>query len=113
MASVSGGAYEGITVKVSGEALKTAAENAQSRINKMIRVFESIDQLVARSSSYWIGEAGDAHRQAYESRKDEIQTALTRLKEHPADLLSMASVYDSAESGARDLASGLPSDVLS
>ena len=37
MASGSGGVYEGITVKVSGEALKTAAENAQSRINKMVR----------------------------------------------------------------------------
>ncbi|HIQ98951.1 MAG TPA: hypothetical protein IAB23_04625 [Candidatus Scybalocola faecavium] len=113
MASGSGGVYEGITVKVSGEALKTAAENAQSRINKMVQVFESIDRLVARSSSYWIGEAGDAHRRAYESRKEEIQAALKRLKEHPGDLLSMASVYDSAESAARDLAAGLPSDVLS
>ena len=113
MASGSGSVYDGMTVKVSGEALKSATQTAQSHINRMAQIFESVEQLVSRSSSYWIGQAGDAHRRAYESRKEEIREALKRLKEHPADLMTMASVYDSAESAAREMAAGLPSDVLS
>ncbi|MBS5522106.1 MAG: WXG100 family type VII secretion target [Clostridiales bacterium] len=113
MSDMSGGPYDGLTLKVSPEALRSAAQTAQSHINNMVQLFEAVDQLVFRSQGYWQGEAGDFHRKSYEQRKEDIQLALKRLKEHPGDLLAMAEVYDTAERGAGELAAALPSDVLS
>lgn len=106
------GNYAGLSLKVSPEALKSTAQTAQSRIDKMAQIFDSVGQLVARSQGYWQGEAADVHRKSYEELKADIELALNRLREHPKDLLEMAQVYDTGEQGALELAAALPSDVL-
>ncbi len=112
MANSSGSSYAGMSLNVSPEALRNAAQTAQGRINKMVQLFDSVEQLVSRSKGYWQGDAGEFHRKSYEDRKEDIALALKRLQEHPGDLLAMADVYDTSESTAREIAAALPSDVL-
>ena len=112
MAETSAGSYDGLVLKVSPEALLSAAQSAQDHIAKLTSVFDSIEQLVSRSQGYWQGDAGDFHRSSYEERREDIALVLGRLKEHPGDLLAMANVYSKAESTAQETASALPADAL-
>lgn len=107
-----GSVYSGMTVKVTPEILKSTASTASGHINEMVRIFESMDQLVSRSQSYWLGDAGDLHRKSYESRKEDVRLALNRLKEHPVKLTQITQVYGDAERATTEMAAALPSDAL-
>ena len=48
----------------------------------------------------------------YNDVKDDVETIIRRLKEHPADLLKMAGIYEDSESFAQQIASALPEDVI-
>ena len=68
--------------------------------------------LVDKSSGYWIGEAGEMHRKNYADQKDNIDTILRRLSEHPGDLRAIAQTYTTVELKTQEIAANLPGDVL-
>ena len=100
-------------LRVTPEQLKIKATETTAEINQMSQAFDELARVVARTSHYWIGEAGNSHRQEYEKEKKEIDEMLRRLKEHPADLLKMANVYETTEDKVEALAADLPDDVIS
>lgn len=103
---------EEFTVMVETGQLLQAAEDLQSRVSRLEGAFSEMSRIVGRTQNYWLGEAGEAHRNAFLSRQDKRIEAVLRLAEHVTDLRKMAGVYEEAERGAVEMARSLPGDVI-
>lgn len=100
------------SLTVTPETLLEKATSVQKYIRLMKQDFSNLESTVNGTKSYWIGEAGDAHRNYYESQKEEIETIFARLAEDVRDLQTMSGVYSQTEQQVRELAQELPSDVI-
>ena len=101
-----------ITLRVTPEALKTKANEVEGQIKALETEFNTIQDLVSRTSGYWIGEAGERARAEFESQREDIDTILKRFKEHPIDLMKMAGVYDEAVQAALAQNQTLETDII-
>lgn len=64
----------------------------------MSGVFEMLYETVRKTVGYWIGNAHEAYQSSYEKAETEqLQTALSNLKEYPVKLREMAGIYDEGE----------------
>lgn len=88
------------------------ATSVQRRIREMQTAFRELESTVNKTRQYWIGEAGDAHRDYYDEHKKDVEEVFMRLSEDVTDLREMARVYATTESEVTDLAEDLPSDVI-
>ena len=86
-----------ITLKVEPAALKTKASEVENDINVLEKHFNSIQDIVARTSGYWVGNAGDKARKEFNVQKENIAKIIKRFREHPTDLLVIAGIYDENE----------------
>lgn len=102
--------WESLTV--STEVMQQKASAVETKIQVMKTAFDSLEQTVHRTENYWIGEAGDAHRDYFAENRPKLEEIIKRLTEHVRDLHQMKEVYAQAERGAEDLAEDLPSDVI-
>lgn len=100
------------SLTVEPDILLSQARAADSSINKMKNIFTELESIVNGTNSYWIGEAGDAHRQIYQGKKEEISDIFARLKEDVCDLQQMASLYAATENEVTEIANDLPADVI-
>ncbi|MCC8168719.1 MAG: WXG100 family type VII secretion target [Clostridiales bacterium] len=101
-----------VTLVVTPEALYTQAEAVAKRISSMQTQFDEIEAAVSGTSAYWVGDAGDAHRAAYEERLPEIEEIFKRLSEFVTDLEQIAGVYEETEKAVTEIAEDLPADVI-
>ena len=99
-------------ITVTTEQLRTQASVVRNELNKMEREFDQIRNLIDGSSSYWVGEAGDAHRKQYTIRISTVEEMFQRYREHIKDLEEMAGIYEAAEQVAREAADSLPASSL-
>ena len=102
----------GVHIKVSTEVLNNKAAEVSKELDAMRRDFDTLRQTVQNSTSYWIGEAGDLHRQLFAEQSDDIDLILSRLSEHPVDLQQIAGVYAGMEAEFQSMSGELPADVL-
>ena len=102
----------GITLKVTPEALKTKASEIETDIKQLEAHFNSIQDIVSRSTGYWVGAAGDKARKEFDSKKDDTDKVIRRFREHPTDLLTMAGVYAEGERSALEDSKTLATDVI-
>lgn len=103
---------EGITVKVAPEALREAAGEVQRTVLQLGRDMDEAKSLVDRSRYSWTGPAGDKFRKSFGARRTEAQELLDRLAKYPSDLLSMAQIYDQAETANTQAAGKLDTDII-
>lgn len=101
-----------IRLRVTPSQLQNQAQEVTKQIQTMENAFTELEQLIEKTSFYWIGEAGDLHRRKYQEGKETINEMLRRWKEHPNDLMQMAGVYSETEQKLEELASVLPDDVI-
>ena len=101
-----------VAVKVSPEVLITQAEEVRRLGNDMRRRFDVLENTMAHTRGYWIGEAGDLHRKLYDEQKDNVNQMLRRLLEHPDDLLAISENYKAAERANVESATMLDADVI-
>ena len=101
-----------ITLRVTPEALKAKAAEVENDIKKLESHFNSIEDIVSRSTGYWQGIAGDKARTEFYTRKDDTSRVIARFKEHPTDLLNMAELYAVAEKTAEYINQALKTDVI-
>lgn len=101
-----------VTFKVTPEELISKAQTVQSLGNKIQNDFMKIEDVMNKTSRYWIGEAGEAHRKKYNDQKEDIHRMMIRLLEHPDDLLRISGNYTTAEETNVNTAQGLPSDIF-
>ncbi|WP_349943932.1 WXG100 family type VII secretion target [Lacrimispora sp. BS-2] len=104
--------FGSVTFKVTPEVLNAKANEVSSLIKKVRMEFDNLNTSINRTKTYWIGEAGDAHRKAYEDQKTNIDEIIRRLEEHPRDLVSIARTYTDAELEIEEYISSLPSDLI-
>lgn len=102
----------GFQLKVKTEVLQAQAANVSSEISKIEKEWKNIETLIKRSKGYWEGEASNQHIQYYQEVKDPVNKVISRLKEHPTDLLKMAGIYSTAEQEAAGLTNALPDEVI-
>lgn len=100
------------TLEVTPEELDAKAHLVSAQIAEMKKNFEAMERAINRTKQYWIGEAGDAHREAYYKKKDDISTMLRRWDEEVEDMFIMKETYAKAEREAKELIVELPSDVI-
>ena len=101
-----------ITLKVKPDALKTKASEVENDINVLERHFNSIQDIIARTSGYWVGNAGDKARKEFNAQKDSTTKVIKRFREHPTDLLVMAGIYDESERAVALENQKLDTDVI-
>jgi len=102
--------YAGTTVVDSGKLESTAAV-LKERIRAARASYGNVMTIVQNTNRYWIGEAGNEHRQAFLDQQDDIDQILARLSEHPDDLLKIAGIYVETENKTNEIAQA-PNTVL-
>lgn len=100
------------SLTVDPEVLRQKSVTTAEKISKMKKAFEELGVTVNKTNHYWIGEAGDAHREFFNSTKPEIEEIIKRLLEHSRELGEMAAVYSNVESEVAQISEDLPSDVI-
>lgn len=101
-----------VEVLVTPEVLISQAEEVRRLGNDMRLHFQKMDEIMNKTRNYWIGDAGDIHRQRYEEHKDDVDLMLRRLLEHPDDLLQISGNYSTAENKNIAEAQSLPSNFI-
>lgn len=102
-----------VELLVTPEVLNQKAGEVEKNVANMKQRFENMKTLVERSKSYWVGDAGDQHRQNYLNQAESIDMVLRRLGEHPGDLRSIAQTYTATELKIEEsVIQTLPGNVL-
>lgn len=101
-----------IMLKVTPNELKTKANQISGEIKDFESYWKRIENIISSSKGYWVGEASNAHQKQLKDVSPDMIEIIKRLKEHPTDLLSMAGIYQEAETQAEALAAALPADVI-
>lgn len=96
------------TLTVTPEELQNASSVLAGYVRNMEACFSEVKRTMNASSTYWVGEAGDAHRALYESKVSETEEFIARCEEHIRDLNEMAGVYTEAENTAINEIEQLP-----
>lgn len=100
------------TLTVEPDVMVAKANAVQGRIREMQASFNALENTVNKTKNYWIGEAGDVHRELYTKQKSNIDEIFKRLAEDVTDLHRMAAEYSSTERQVTAIAEDLPSDVI-
>lgn len=102
-----------VELLVTPEILHQKATEVETHVKAMKTRFDNMKALVDKSNGYWIGEAGDMHRQNYADQVESIEQILRRLGEHPGDLRVIAQTYSATELKIEEaIIQELPGDVL-
>lgn len=101
-----------VTIKVTPEALYAKSQNIASILKKVEGNFGNMKVVMDKTGSYWIGEAGDAHREKYQEMIPETEEIIRRLQEHVRDLNEMAGIYQETEREVTEITELLPADVI-
>lgn len=86
-----------IILRVTPEVLRQKAGEFTDIIKEIKQHFKRAEEIAAKTKGYWQGEAGMRDRESYASFQEDIQYIVSRLEEHPRDLLTMAGIYSEAE----------------
>ena len=97
---------------VTPEVLKTQAETVKTELAGMLDYFDELERLMNGTAAYWTGEAGDAHRRLYASKRAMIEEIVARYREQVTDLEVIAGVYEQTESAVASAADSLPLSTL-
>ena len=102
-----------ITVKVSTQALREAADAIKTQLSTMNAAFEKLDATVNQTASYWESDAADHHRGVYAGFKEKMTAVSARINEQVTDLGVMAGVYEQAEAANAAVSEDLGDDIIS
>lgn len=101
-----------VSFKVTPEVLTAKSAEAAKSVSAMREHFEELRRLVDKTKSYWVGEAGDKHREMYYALEEDTEEILKRLGEHPVDLVAIAQKYTDTELKIQQEIQELPGDVI-
>lgn len=94
-------------------ALLTAEASEMSKgLIRLGEEMEEIERLIKATENYWKGEASDTCRNLYFSQKETVERVISRLREHPIDLMEIAKNYAESDYQLDRETEALPSDVI-
>lgn len=100
-------------ITVRPEVLIAKAQEVSKDIELMNEYITELGNLISRTDHFWIGEAGDLHRNLYQKQKSEIDIIFRRLREHPRDMTEIANNYLGIELNVTESAQELAGNVIS
>lgn len=95
-------------VKVQTEALSQKATEVKEQIRQIETDFEKLKKWIDGTANFWTGEAGEYHRNQYQSKVEQIEGILLNYREQVKDLEQMAGVYEVVEPGNEQIEESLP-----
>lgn len=101
-----------IEIKVTPEVLEKKAQEVTAAINQMERCFDQVQNLVARTRYYWVGQAGEIHRELVTEKKEDMEQIIKRLKDHPDNLRKIAGTYRVTESEQAEQSMAMSSNLI-
>lgn len=101
-----------VTLKVTPEDLQAKASSVAKKLGDMQKTWESMNTTILATDSFWIGEAGNLHRDMYKKQQENIETIMRRLNEHPKDLNDIAATYLGVEKAVQEIAQSLETGIL-
>ena len=99
-------------LKVNTDILISTSEQVEEKIKKASEAFARIEETIKGSRVYWDGEGNNKYIKAYNHKKEEIDCALNRFREHVTDLKTIAGVYAEAETAVTERNNELNTDVI-
>lgn len=103
----------GAQLKVTPAELEAKSNSVSKISNTMKNEYQSLKNIIDRSSGYWIGDGGNAHRSKFSEQSGDVEEMFKRIQEHIVDLQTMAGVYESTEqSVTSDIQETLPDNVI-
>ena len=99
-------------IKVRTEELIAKADEVSRKVGDMQTAIDDAETLLGKTSSYWVGDAGDKKRSDFVKKKKIVDEVINRFREYPTDLLKMAGLYEEAEKVNTDRPAGLPNDFI-
>ncbi len=102
----------GIFLKVEPSALSNAAQSIQQLTGALRKDFGTMQALMAKTASYWVGTAGDRKRREFASQKANVDEILARISKYPQDLFEISNTYTVTETKIQNNAAALPSNFL-
>lgn len=103
---------EELTVRISTEALKQASADLSKKSGDLKNAFGEMTEAMNRTNGYWLGEAGEAHREVYHQLIPRQEEALKRLQEQVDNLSKIAGIWEETEQEVKELDLSLPDDVI-
>ncbi|MDE6642434.1 MAG: WXG100 family type VII secretion target [Acetatifactor sp.] len=101
-----------VSFRVTPDVLKSKSVDVSRSVSRMRGHFEELKNLLEKTGGYWIGEAGEKHRQMYKDIEDSVEEMLKRLGEYPMDLLEIAQNYTDADLSIEEDIAALPDNVI-
>lgn len=95
-------------VKVQTEALSQQATKVKEQIRQIETDFEDLKKLIDGTANFWTGEAGEYHRNQYQSKVEQIEGILFSYREQVKDLEQMVGVYEIVELTNEQIEESLP-----
>lgn len=100
------------TIVVDPEGLVAKSTDLKNKVGSLATQFEVMNNLMKRTESYWLGEAGNYHRDMYNRSVEDNETLVKRIEEYSAKLENIAMNYRSTDNKQIQEAGALPGDVL-
>lgn len=101
-----------IELRVQPEQLTRTAKELTNAITSMRKDFIKLNQCMSSTKGYWLGDAGEYHRNMYTEQEGQIENLLRDLEKYPNDLLKLAGLYDESEEQNLHLARALKSSLM-
>ena len=98
--------------KAAPEELKYLSDSALEYIKSIERCWDSITGLITGTTSYWEGDASNAHIRIYKDVEDDVNEIITRLKDNLMDFRMMNGIYEESGQNDEPKAAELPADVF-
>lgn len=103
----------GAKLKVTPAELQSKSNSVSKILNSMKNEYTSLKNVLDRTSGYWIGDGGNAHRSKFNEQNSDVNDMFSRIQEHVTDLQIMAGVYTEAEQSiTSQIQESLPVDVI-
>lgn len=103
----------GVQLKVETSELEAKSNSVLRISNTMKNEYTSLKNIIDRSSGYWKGDGGNAHRSKFNEQNSDVDEMFRRIQEHVTDLQIMAGVYvDTEQRIASEIQEVLPADVI-
>lgn len=112
MNSIRGLLVSNMELMVKPEEIIAQASEVKTNVETLEQSFNDIESKIQGTSGYWVGEAGDAFRDAYSAKVGDIQDVIVRLKSYSQALEEIARNYINAENDAKSIADSLLDEIV-
>ncbi len=103
----------GAQLKVTPAELQFKSNSVSKISNSMKNEYATLKSIIDRTSGYWIGDGGNAHRSKFGEQNSDVDEMFRRIQEHITDLQVMAGVYiDTEQNITSQIQESLPADVI-